>query len=58
MSTEEWHPESSPSKAPPLPAESPEAPAQVPRVGIEEFLNLDLRNEGFIVCVRTGHKSL
>jgi len=43
MSTEEWHPESSPSTAPPLPAESPEAPAQDPRVGIEEFLKLDLR---------------
>jgi methionyl-tRNA synthetase len=43
MSTEQPQAESSPSTAPPLPAEPPAAPAQDLRVGIEEFLKLDLR---------------
>jgi len=43
MSTEQPQGESSPSTAPPLPAEPPAAPAQDLRVGIEEFLKLDLR---------------
>ena len=43
MSTEQPQPESSPSTAPTLPAEPPAAPAQDLRVGIEEFLKLDLR---------------
>ena len=43
MSTEQPQAESSPSTAPSLPAEPPAAPAQDLRVGIEEFLKLDLR---------------
>jgi methionyl-tRNA synthetase len=43
MSTEQPQHESSPSTTPTLPAESPAAPARDPRVGIEEFLKLDLR---------------
>jgi methionyl-tRNA synthetase len=43
MSTEQPPAESSPSTAPRLPAEPPAAPAQDLRVGIEEFLKLDLR---------------
>jgi len=43
MSTEQPQAESNPSTAPLLPAEPPAAPAQDPRVGIEEFLKLDLR---------------
>jgi methionyl-tRNA synthetase len=43
MSTEQPPAEFSPSTAPPLPAEPPAAPAHDLRVGIEEFLKLDLR---------------
>ena len=52
MSTEQPQPEPSPSAAPAVVAETPAAPVEDTRVGIEEFLTLDLRTARVVAAER------
>ena len=52
MSTEQPPPEASPLAVPTIPAETPAAPVEDTRVGIEEFLKLDLRTARVVAAER------